>query len=167
MIRGRRDWKSRQVAGLGAGAKNGSRGLWTRAADPMKRKDSVSSSATNGNVLICLYLPVHAVACYRPEPLRLLGIHCDPMQNPVASQPDPYQGRDVNAKERERRQLARREDVPSVTYSAPNRQAIVVQSHFSMIYLTSDGKYESIVLTLSRPDILKSRARTASDARTS
>jgi hypothetical protein len=136
-------------------------------AQPTKRSAKIPSPATNGNVLICLYLPVHAVACYRPEPLRLLGIHCDPMQNPVASQPDPYQGRDVSAKERERRQLARREHVPSVTYSAPNRQAIVVQSHFSIIYATSDGKYESIVLTLSKPDILRSRARTASDARTS
>jgi hypothetical protein len=136
-------------------------------AQPTKRSAKIPSPATNGNVLICLYLPVHAAALYRSKPLRLLGIHCGPMQNPVTSQPDPYQGRNVSAKERERCQLARRKHVPGVTYSAPNRQAIVVQSHISIIYATIDGKYEIIVLTLSRPDILRSRARTASDARTS
>jgi hypothetical protein len=55
------------------------------------------------------------------------------MQNPVASPPDPYQGPDVSAKERERHQLARRKHVPGVTYPAPNKHAIVTQSHISTI----------------------------------
>lgn len=136
-------------------------------AQPTPRSAKIPSPATNGNVLIYLYLPVHAVAFYRPEPLRPLGIYCGPMQNPVASQPDPHQGYVVSAKERERRQLARRKHVPGVTYSAPNRQAIVAQSRISTVFATSDEKHERRVLTPSRSDILGSRARTVSDARTS
>jgi hypothetical protein len=107
------------------------------------------------------------VGLYRSEPLRPLGIYCGPIQNPISSPPDPYQGPDVSAKERERSQLARRKHVPGGTYPVPNEHAIVAQSRISINYTTSDGRYEIRILTVSRPDILGSRVRTASDARTS